>query len=102
MPKFLTLFSAGMEQYMLSDRYLSPHARYYVREMRLRAYQQHLDSYSSISLDSMATTFGVTKSYLDSELSRYISNGRLPAKVDKVAGVVETTRPDNVNFQYQA
>nr|VZH99562.1 unnamed protein product [Spirometra erinaceieuropaei] len=93
---------AAVEQYMHSDRYFAPHARYYVREMRIRAYSQHLDSYSSLSLESMAATFGVTMPFLDAELSHFIANGRLACKIDKVAGIVETTRPDNVNSQYQA
>lgn len=86
---------------MHSDRYLAAHARYYVREMRIRAYTQHLDSYSSLSLESMAATFGVTMNFLDAELSRFIANGRIACKIDKVTGIVETTRPDNVNSQYQ-
>ncbi|VDL86419.1 unnamed protein product [Schistocephalus solidus] len=97
----LVLMPAAVEQYMHSDRYFAPHARFYVREMRIRAYSQHLDSYSSLSLESMAATFGVTMPFLDTELSRFIANGRLACKIDKVAGIVETTRPDNVNSQYQ-
>jgi 26S proteasome regulatory subunit N7 len=31
---------------------------------------------------------------MDAELSRFIAAGRVPAKIDSVAGVVETTRPD--------
>ncbi|BHF66785.1 26S proteasome non-ATPase regulatory subunit 6 [Sparganum proliferum] len=96
------LYLAAVEQYMHSDRYFAPHARFYVREMRIRAYSQHLDSYSSLSLESMAATFGVTMPFLDAELSHFIANGRLACKIDKVSGIVETTRPDNVNSQYQA
>jgi len=95
-------YLAGMEQCMLSDRYLAQHARYYVREMRIRAYSQHLDSYSSLSMENMASTFGVTVGFLDTELSRFVANGRLSCKIDKVTGIVETTRPDNVNSQYQS
>ena len=35
------------------------------------------------------------------ELSRFIASGRLSAKIDKVGGVVETSRPDTKNAQYQ-
>ncbi len=35
------------------------------------------------------------------ELSRFIANGRLNAKIDKVKGVIETNRPDAKNAQYQ-
>jgi hypothetical protein len=35
------------------------------------------------------------------ELARFIFAGRLNCVVDKVAGIVETNRPDNKNAQYQ-
>ncbi|CAH8514265.1 unnamed protein product [Heterobilharzia americana] len=73
---------AGVEQFMSCDRYLHLHTSYYVREMRIHALSQHLDSYSSLSLESMAASFG-------------------PVKWIKFSGIIETTRPDNVNFQYQ-
>jgi len=38
----------------------------------------------------------------DRELSRFIAAGRLHCKIDKVGGIVETTRPDSKNWQYQA
>lgn len=48
----------------------------------------------------MATAFGVSGDFIDSELSRFISSGRLPAVIDKVHGIVETRRPDHKNAQY--
>jgi 26S proteasome regulatory subunit N7 len=36
-----------------------------------------------------------------SELSRFIANGRLHATIDKVHGIVETTRPSLKNAQYE-
>jgi 26S proteasome regulatory subunit N7 len=35
-------------------------------------------------------------------VSRFISAGRLNAVIDKVAGIIETNRPDAKNSQYQA
>lgn len=35
------------------------------------------------------------------ELSRFIASGRLHCRIDKVAGVVETNRPDSKNYLYQ-
>ena len=35
------------------------------------------------------------------ELARFIAQGRLHCKIDKVGGIVETTRPDSKNWQYQ-
>lgn len=81
---------------------LSPHYRYYVREMRIKAYSQLLESYSSLTLDYMARSFGVTTDFIDMELHRFIAAGRLHCKIDKVSGIVETNRPDNKNWQYQS
>ena len=85
-----------------ADRAFSPHARYYYREMRILAYTQFLDSYKSVSLESMAATFGVSSAFLDAELSSFISASRLFCTIDKVGGVVSSTRPDTKNAQYQA
>lgn len=35
------------------------------------------------------------------ELARFIAAGRLHCKIDKVKGIVVTTRPDSKNWQYQ-
>jgi len=93
---------ADITDRLATDRYLSAHARYFCREMRIVAYSQLLDSYRSVRLDSMARDFGVSVEFLDNELSRFVATGRLHCKIDKVAGIVETTRPDNRNAQYQA
>lgn len=90
----------GIHSYMLRDRLLSRHTSYFVRELRIIAYKQLLQSYQSVRLDSMAQTFGVSVDFLDRELSRFIGVKRLAAKIDKVAGVIETNRPDAKNAQY--
>ncbi|PNF18150.1 26S proteasome non-ATPase regulatory subunit 6 [Cryptotermes secundus] len=93
---------AHVEGLLRRDYFIYPHYRYYVREMRIMAYTQLLESYRSLTLEYMADAFGVTVEYIDQELSRYIAAGRLHCKVDKVGGVVETNRPDSKNWQYQA
>eukprot|EP01087_Luapelamoeba_hula_P006064 TRINITY_DN1620_c3_g1_i1.p1 TRINITY_DN1620_c3_g1~~TRINITY_DN1620_c3_g1_i1.p1 ORF type:complete len:344 (-),score=83.72 TRINITY_DN1620_c3_g1_i1:27-1058(-) len=93
---------ADITDQLAQDRFMASHARYFCREMRIVAYSQMLDSYSSVRLDSMARDFGVSSDFLDRELSRFIATGRLHCKIDKVGGIVETTRPDSKNAQYQA
>ena len=68
------------------DRYLAPHAGFYLREMRVAAYRQYLESYKSVTSAGMARAFGVSPAFLDGELSRFIATGRLNAKIDAVAG----------------
>ena len=53
---------------------------------------QFLDAYKSVTLDSMARSFGVSPAFIDAELEEFIVAGHLTAKIDKVAGVVETNR----------
>jgi 26S proteasome regulatory subunit N7 len=53
------------EQFLTQDRYLHEHKGWFIREMRLRAYQQLLQSYRVVGLESMANDFGVTVDFLD-------------------------------------
>ncbi|XP_047325801.1 26S proteasome non-ATPase regulatory subunit 6 homolog [Impatiens glandulifera] len=93
---------AGLTDQIKLDRYLHPHFRYYMREIRTVVYSQFLESYKSVTIEAMANAFGVTVDFIDLELSRYIAAGKLHCKIDKVAGVLETNRPDAKNALYQA
>lgn len=53
------------DQFLTQDRYLLEHRGWFVREMRLRAYQQLLQSYRVVGVASMANEFGVTLDFLD-------------------------------------
>ncbi|EKM82309.1 hypothetical protein AGABI1DRAFT_82126 [Agaricus bisporus var. burnettii JB137-S8] len=99
--KFFSALATLEDTYLLPSRILSPHTRYYIREMRILAYSQLLESYRSLTLDSLAAAFGVTVNYIDNELSRFIANGRLHCSIDKVNGIVETTRPSVKSAQYE-
>ncbi|KAG6875230.1 hypothetical protein C0992_004674 [Termitomyces sp. T32_za158] len=95
--------TATLEQtLLLPSRVLAPHARFYVREMRILAYTQLLESYRSLTVDSLSRAFGVSVEFVDSELSRFIAHGRLHASIDKVHGIVETTRLSMKHAQYQS
>ncbi|WCJ36213.1 hypothetical protein M5689_017426 [Euphorbia peplus] len=93
---------AGLTEQIKLDRYLQPHFRYYMREVRTVVYSQFLESYKSVTIEAMAKAFGVTVEFIDAELSRFIAAGKLHCKIDKVAGVLETNRPDAKNALYQA
>ncbi|CAL5347449.1 unnamed protein product [Camellia sinensis] len=71
-------------------------------EVRTVVYSQFLESYESVTIEAMAKAFGVTVEFIDLELSRFIAAGKLHCKIDKVAGVLETNRPDAKNALYQA
>lgn len=62
---FFFFFSAIVEQEMKKDWLFAPHYRYYVREMRIHAYSQLLESYRSLTLGYMAEAFGVSVEFID-------------------------------------
>ncbi|KAK7051099.1 proteasome regulatory particle subunit [Paramarasmius palmivorus] len=90
--KFFKALAMVEQTLLLPSRTLAPHARFYVREMRILAYAQLLESYRSLTLESLGQAFGVSVDFVDNELSHFISTGRLHASIDKVHGVVETTK----------
>lgn len=67
---FFGALAAVEVSFLIQDRYLYEHRGWFVREMRLRAYQQLLQSYRVVGLESMANDFGVSVDFLD----RYVIN----------------------------
>jgi 26S proteasome regulatory subunit N7 len=62
---FFVALAAVEDNFLSQDRYLYEHRAWFVREMRLRGYQQLLQSYRVVGLSSMAGDFGVTVDFLD-------------------------------------
>eukprot|EP00835_Amoeboradix_gromovi_P005697 NODE_564_length_6635_cov_0.085985.p4 type:complete len:292 gc:universal NODE_564_length_6635_cov_0.085985:739-1614(+) len=56
---------ALVEDYMQQHWILSLHLKYYIKEMKLKAYLQVLTSYQSIHIHHLAKLFGVTQSYME-------------------------------------
>ena len=87
--------------YVKKDKYMDIHSRYFIRETRVVVYSQFLESYKTVRLDSMASQFGVSTEFIDRELSELISARRLPCKIDKVEGIIETDPSDERNKHYK-
>merc|ERR1712000_1520 len=98
--KFFLSLATVEENFLSQDRYLYEHRHWYVREMRLRGYQQLLQSYRVVGLRSMASDFGVSVDFLDKDLSNFIAMDRVPCTIDRVNEIIETNRPDDKNKQY--
>jgi 26S proteasome regulatory subunit N7 len=96
---FFRALSSVETQFLAQDRYLYEHRRWYVKEMRLRAYAQLLQSYKVVGLESMAQSFGVSVDWLDRDLAPFIASQRLPCTIDRVKGVIETQRAGDKNKQ---
>lgn len=118
---FFLALAAVEENFLNQDRYLCEHKGWFVREMRLRGYQQLLQSYRVVGLGSMANDFGVSIDFLDryvgrinrgtlrcfiwltisySDLAKFIAADRIPCTIDRVNKIIETNRPDDKNKQY--
>lgn len=98
--KFFPALLETNDLILKKDKYLFEHCNYYMREIRCRAYSQLLESYRSLSLNSMSKSFGVSVEFLDNDLSKFIVNKKLNCVIDKVEGIVETNKNDNKNLQY--
>ncbi|CDJ40355.1 26s proteasome regulatory complex subunit,putative [Eimeria tenella] len=82
------------------DLYLSPHYLFFIRSIRLKAYQQFLEPYKTVTLESLAQAFGVSVPFIEREISGFVASGRLGCRIDSVNGVVEAHRPDARSFLY--
>ena len=89
-------------QVIKKDFYLSKHYNYYINEIRVKVYSQFLQSYKTVTMENMATVFGVSINFIDRELSNFISQGRINAKIDKVSGIIECNHNEQNIDLYQA
>ena len=89
-------------QVLKKDFYLSKHYNYYINEMRVKVYSQFLQSYKTVTMDNMAKVFGVSTNFIDRELSNFISQGRINAKIDKVSGIIECNHNEQNVDLFQA
>ena len=88
-------------QVLKKDFYLSKHYNYFINEMRVKLYSQFLQSYKTVTMENMANVFGVSTSFIDNELSNFISQGRINAKIDKVSGIIECSHHEQNVDLYQ-
>lgn len=59
------MYIAGLADSIKLDRYLHPHFRYYMREVRVVVYSQFLEPYKSVTIEAMAKAFGVNVDFID-------------------------------------
>ena len=65
-----------------------------MRHTRAVVYGQYLESYKTVKLEKMARDFGVSAEFIDRELYQLIASRRLNCQIDKVTGVVESSKTD--------
>lgn len=76
--------------HMRNDRFFHNHLTKIIKELRLIAYKQFITSYKSVTIKSMAETFGVSPKFIEEEIYLFVSQAKLQCKIDSVAGVIET------------
>jgi len=99
-PNFFKHF-VGIIDLIKSDYFISKHTNYFIREMRVKLYSQFLKSYKSVTLENMAKSLKVSTKFIDEELSNFIAQGRLSAKIDKVNGIISCMEQEPTVELYQ-
>jgi 26S proteasome regulatory subunit N7 len=70
--KFFRALAEVEEYHLIPSRVLEKHARYYTKELRIKAYAQLLESYRSVTLQSLADAFGVGEAFLEAQVKRKV------------------------------
>lgn len=63
--QFFSKLALVEQHYLYPSSILAPHARFYVSELRIKAYAQYLESYRSVTLQSLSNAFGLSPDWLD-------------------------------------
>ena len=83
-----------MEDKIDVDNFLAEHKQYYLRLARRVVYAQYLESYKTVRLEKMARDFGVSVDFIDKELYQLIASRKLNCQIDRVSGIVESSKGD--------
>ena len=68
-------------------------------ETCILAYGQLLESYRSLTLESLATAFSISVEFVDAELTQFIASGCLNCTIDRVSAVSEARIKSNLSIQ---
>lgn len=85
---------------VLKDEFLARHEHFVLRQARVVVYTQFLESYKTVTLENMASNFGVSAEFIDRELAELIASRKLNCKIDKLRGVVESQKADSRMSRY--
>jgi len=94
---FFKALGAVETNFLSNDRYLSEHKGWLVREMRLRGYQQLLQSYRVVGLNSMAKDFGVSIDFLDKYAVMLLKHNPL-SSANPLTGTYRTSSPPTASL----
>lgn len=92
---FFTHLITITDQSFMKDLYLKNHKNFILKQAKLVIYKQYLESYKTVKISKMARDFGVSELFIDEELSELISAKKLICQIDRVNGIVESSKGDN-------
>ncbi|ELQ76670.1 26S proteasome regulatory complex, subunit RPN7/PSMD6 [Trachipleistophora hominis] len=88
----------AFSSYYMDDIFIGDKIHYFINETKIRSYNQLLESYSSIGLESMALTFGVSEEYLEADLGKFLVNERMKCVIDKIDKMVLVKEVDETLY----
>merc|ERR1739838_184534 len=71
-----------------ADFYFGQHVKRYLTKLRIRSYKSFLQPFRNVKISTMADRFGVPEKFLESEVSKFISSGHIPCRIDRLDGVI--------------
>ena len=67
--KFFQALAQVETHHLIPSKLLSVHTRFFVRELRIKAYGQLLSSYRSVTMKNLCDSFGVSEEFMDAFVS---------------------------------
>jgi len=83
---FVSLLSHAEK--LKADFYFGQHVRRYLTKLRIRSYKSFLQPFRNVKISTMADRFGVPEKFLEAEVSKFISSGHIPCRIDRLDGVI--------------
>lgn len=100
--KLFFLRLRDVEVFMKKNMLLNRHYKFYVREMKAKAYDQLLSTYISVKISYMADQFGVSTDYIENEVSKLVADKKLNYKIDKINNTIINTMKKDKGEPFQA
>lgn len=83
-----------VEKFLSKDEFIKTHREYILKLLRIAIYTQYLEAFKTVTIQKMASDFKVSPEFIDRELSELISKHKIKAQIDKVSGVVDSSKGD--------
>eukprot|EP00915_Cephaloidophora_sp_WS-2016_P001878 GHVH01002563.1.p1 GENE.GHVH01002563.1~~GHVH01002563.1.p1 ORF type:complete len:410 (+),score=84.79 GHVH01002563.1:146-1375(+) len=79
-----------------SDFFFGPHVAKYLVKTRIRCYKTFLQPFENVKISSMSARFGLPYDFIETEVSRFISSGHIPCRINRVEGIIHSYKENEV------